>query len=195
MSKTNKTAKKAAEVRQTSFKHERSILAIGQLYYLMAFGLFLASVTGMALHSSRGVLSWPDTLWVAGVFTGLAALYAVVGYGLRNLATWSRFGAGALALICLLSVFINPEMHHPVVFSIAVIRFFAMPVGIILTLYGAFLTLTKKGAMVLSADYRQVVADTSEVSYVYSRVFMAGGVVLMVVQSLKVLSVFIGKIV
>ncbi|HSI09656.1 MAG: hypothetical protein ACAH89_05965 [Rariglobus sp.] len=194
MSKTNKTARKATETRQDNFKHEASILAVGQLYYLMAFGLVLAAITGVALHGTRGVLSWPDTLWVAGVFVAVAVLYAAVGYGFRKLATWSRYGVGALALLCLSSLIINPEVHHPAVFSVAVIRFFAMPVGVILTVYGAYLALTKKGATVLSADYRQVVADTPEVSYVYSRVFLAAGIVLMVVQSLKVLSVFIGKI-
>jgi hypothetical protein len=140
------------------------------------------------------VLSRADTLWVAGVFVAVAVLYAAVGHGFRKLATWSRYGVGALALLCLSSLIINPEVHHPAVFSVAVIRFFAMPVGVILTVYGAFLALTKKGATVLSADYRQVVADTPGVSYVYSRLFLAAGIVLMVVQSLKVLSVFIGKI-
>lgn len=195
MSKTNKTAKKASETRQAHFKHEASILAVGQLYYLMAFGLLLAAGTGVALHSSRGVLSWPDTLWVAGVFAVVAVLYAAVGHGFRKLAPWSRYGAGALALLCLSSVIVNPGIHHPVVFSVAVIRFFAMPVGVILTVYGAYLALTKKGATVFSADYRRVIGETPEVTYVYSRVFLAAGLVLMVVQSLKVLSVFVGKIV
>lgn len=195
MSKTNKTAKKASETRQLYFKHEASILAVGRLYYLMAFGLLLAAGSGVALHSSRGVLSWPDTLWVAGVFAGVAALLAAVGRGFCMLAPWSRYGAGALALLCLSSLIINPAIHHPLVFSVAVIRFFAMPIGVILTVYGAYLALTKKGATVFSADYRRTIGETPEVTYVYSRVFLVAGGVLMVVQSLKVLSVFVGKIV
>ncbi len=191
MKKTSDPSKKAAFTREAHFKHEGAIMATGQLFYLLAGGLLLACVTGSLLHSSRGVLSWPDTLWVMGVFLMLAGLYAVVGYGLRSFAPWSRYGAGGLALLCLSSVIINPEIHHPVIFSVAVIQKFAMPIGIIITLYAAYLTLFGKGAKVLSPEYRQVISATPETHYAFSKVFLVAGIILVTVQSLKVLTVFV----
>jgi hypothetical protein len=167
-------------------------MATGQLFYLMAAGLLLACVTGALLHSSRGALSWPDTLWVMGIFLLLAGLYVLVGYGLRSLSAWSRFGAGGLTLLCLSSIIINPALQHPFVFSVAVIRMFAMPIGLVITIYAAYLTLYGKGAKVLSPEYRQVIADTPRINYTFSKVFLVAGIVLATVQSLKVLAVFIG---
>lgn len=192
MSKSTSPSRNATELRQAYFKHESAILATGQLYYLLALGLFLASGTGVVLRQWRGVLSWRDTLWVAGVFAGLAVLYAVAGYGLRTLARWSPYAAGGLALLCLSSVIINPAVQHPVVLSVALIRMAALPVGLIITLYGAYLVLFKKGVIVLSDDYRRAIAATPEVTYAFSRVFLGTGIVLVTVQCLKVLMVFTG---
>lgn len=194
MSKPSRSAKKATDTRQAHVKHEGAIKATGQLYYLMALGLILAAFSGVFIRQWRGVLSWSDTLWVAGVFSGLAVGYAVVGHGLRMLAKWAPFGAGGLALLCLASVIINPAVQHPVVFSVAVIRFFAMPIGIVITLYAAYLALFAKGKVVFSADYRQVIADTPQVQYAFTKVFMVAGIVLSTVQAIKVLMVFTGKL-
>lgn len=194
MSKPARASQKATDIRQTYFKHEGAIMATGQLYYLVALGLMLAALSGVGLRNWRGVLSWPDTLWVAGVFAGLGGLYAVVGYGFRSLAPWARYGAGGLALLCLSSLIINPAVQHPVVFSVAIIRMFAMPVGIVITLYAAYLTLFAKGEMVFSRAYRQVINDTPEVGYTFSKVFLALGIFLVSVQSVKVLMVFTGKL-
>lgn len=194
MSKSTSTARKATDLRQTYFKHEGAIMATGQLYYLLGVGLFLAALTGVILRQWRGVFSWPDTFWVAGVFAGLGLLYAVVGYGLRQLAGWARFGAGGLALLCLASVIVNPAVHHPVVFSVALISMFAMPAGIVITLYAAYLALFGKGKVVFSEDYRQAIVATPEVRYTFSKLFLAVGIALVAVQSLKVLTVFTGKL-
>jgi hypothetical protein len=194
MKKKFKASESATDIRKAHFRHEGAISATGQLYYLIALGLGLASVTGVILRPWRGVFSWPDTLWVAMVFIVLAGLYALVGYGLRSLARWSRYGAGGLAMLCLSSVIINPTIQHPVIFSVALIQMFAMPIGIIITLYAAYLALFSKGATVLSPEYQQVIKDTPEIRYTFSRIFLVLGIVLVSVQSLKVLMVFTGKL-
>lgn len=168
-------------------------MAMGQLYYLLAFGLLLASFSGVFLRQWRGVLSWPDTLWVAGVFIVLAGLYALVGYGFRSLARWSRYGAGGLAMLCLSSLIINPAVQHPLVLSVALVRMFAMPVGIVITLYAAYLALFAKGAVVLSREYRQIVTSAPKTEYTFSKLFLTLGIVLASVQSLKVLMIFTGR--
>jgi hypothetical protein len=192
MKSKNKAPTTSADTLQALAKQEGAIRATGLLYHLLALGLFLAACTGVVIHPWRGVLSWTLTLWVAGVFVALAALYAAVGYGFRTLRGWSGYAAGGLALLCLSSLIINPAVQHPVVFSVALIRMFALPVGIIITLYGAYLTLFAKGKMVLSPSYRA--SATGEVkTYTLSKLFLATGIVLVSVQSIKVLMVFTGQ--
>ncbi|MDF3056554.1 MAG: hypothetical protein K0R17_769 [Rariglobus sp.] len=194
MKKRSNASIQPADIRQTYFKHEGALIAAGQLYYLIALGLLLASLSGIFIRQWHGVLSWPDTFWVAGVFIILAGLYALVGYGFRRLAPWSRYGAGALAMLCLSSVIINPSVQHPLVLSVALIRMFALPIGIVITLYAAYLTLFAKGTMILSSEYRQVIRDTPEVQYTFSKLFLAVGIALVSVQSVKVLMIFTGKL-
>jgi hypothetical protein len=182
----------ADTLRRTHFNHEGAIMATGLLFYLIALGLMLAVVSGVALKPWKSALSWPDTLWVGAVFAGLALFYAIVGHGLRSLATWSRYAAGALTMLCLSSLIINPTLQHPVVLSVALIRVFALPVGIVITLYAAYLALFGKGAVVLSPTYRALAAQAPQ-DYRLTKVFLAMGIVLVTVQSLKVLMIFTGR--
>ena len=189
-----KIARETADLRVTHFKHERAIMATSLLFHLIALGLSLAVVSGVAIKPWRSALSWPETLWIGGVFAGLAIFFAVAGSGLRRLATWSRYVVGALAMLCLSSLIINPAVQHPIVLSVAMIQVFAMPAGIVLTLYAAYLALYSKGAVVLSPAYRKVVAEAPHEDYKPTKVFLAMGIVLVTVQSLKVLMIFTGKV-
>lgn len=182
-----------ADTRQAHARHERAIKATGLIHQLLALGLFLAASSGILLRIWRGALSWRDTLWVGAVFIALAALYWAVGHGLRKLAFWSGYAAGGLALLCLSSVIINPSVHHPVVFSVAVIRMFALPIGIIITLYGAYLTLVAKGKVVLDRDYRQANPASEGGDLTFSKIFLVAGIALACVQSLNVLMIFTGR--
>jgi uncharacterized membrane protein (DUF2068 family) len=193
MKQKNPAAKLNADTRLAHARHERAIKATGLIYQLLALGLFLAATTGILMRNWRGTLSWNHTLWVGGVFIALAALYFVVGHGLRKLASWAGYAAGGLALLCLSSVIINPAVQHPFVFSVAVIRVFALPVGIIITLYGAYLTLVAKGKVVLNRDYREANLAAGESDLTFSKVFLAVGIVLACVQSLNVLMIFTGR--
>lgn len=174
-------------------KHERAIQAAGLLHYLLASGLALAAITGVALHRWKGALPWSDTLWVGGVFLVFAGLLSIVGHGFHRLKAWAGFASGGLALLCLMSLILNPEVRHPLVLSIAVIRNFALPVGIIITLYGAYLTLFAKGKRVLASDYRTAVVNRPEMQLALSKPFLAAGLLLSTAQSLKVLMIFIAR--
>jgi hypothetical protein len=185
-------ANKTENLRQTHLQHEGAIMATGLLFYLMALGLMLAVISGVALKPWKSALSWSDTLWVGAVFASLAVFYAIVGHGLRSLATWSRYAAGALTMLCLSSLIINPALQHPVVLSVALIRVFAMPIGIVITLYAAYLALFGKGSVVLSPAYRAIAVQSPQ-DYRLTKVFLATGIVLVTVQSLKVLMIFTGR--
>ncbi|CAM3095205.1 hypothetical protein [Rariglobus hedericola] len=193
MSKANSTTKKATGVRGTNSRHEGTILATGQLYYFMAAGLVLAALTGVIVKPWHGAFTWPHTLWAAGVFAGLGALYAVVGYGFRTLAPWSRYAVGALALICIASMITRPEGQPALIVSIALIKIFALPVGLLITLYGVYLAYCPQGKQILSKNYQQVVADTPKVKFGFSKIFLVVAILLASVQAVRVLMIFINR--
>lgn len=178
-------------------KHASAVLAMGNVYYLLACGIALASVTGVALRPWRGVLSPELTWWSAGVFIALAVLSAAVGRGFRRFAGWAPFGAGAIALLCCASFFVNPEIKHPLIFSILLVRVFALPVGAVVAVYGAYLALSKKGRDLFArraADKGKTGAPAEPPAYTYSKVFLALALLVSTAQALRVLTFFVGPL-
>jgi len=190
MSKKTRKIDSPSEIRNSYLKHEAAIMMVGQFYYLIGLGLFLCALTGLLIKYFGAVLSWSDTLGVAGVFLCLGVVYAVVGYGFRSLSTWSRYAGAVLAILCLASLKTNTAVQGYASTVLALVEMFAMPIGIVFTLYAAYLVMSPKGSIVFSKQYRKVIADTPEIRYTFREALAVVGIFLIAVQSFMLLAVF-----
>lgn len=180
-----------SDIRRQYLNHEAAIMMVGQWYYLIGLALALCAVTGFALKALQGsALSWGDVGGVAVVLVSLGALYAAVGYGFRKLNRWARYGGAVLALLCLASMKANPAVQGYASTALALVSMFALPIGIVITFYGAFLVMSPKGAIVFSKDYQGIVAETSEIQYEHKKFVVWAGTLLIAVQAFMLLAVF-----
>lgn len=143
----------ALTIRQAHIKHEASVKSIGTLYYigtvLLGLGLLvqIAQAVGFVINSSSDVSAMASGLGktvVMIVILGLlAAIQGVCGYGIRNLKSWGRIMGIVLGAIGLIG----------------------FPVGTIISAYILYLLISRKGGMVFSAEYKEIIAATPEVKY------------------------------
>ena len=135
-------ASEAEAIRREHIKHEASIKSIGTLYYLggglttLALGALLFG--GLSSGSVRG-LEFLPLLLMLGLCLGMLGL----AYGLRGLHPWVRIPTALLAAIGLLG----------------------FPFGTLINGYIMYLVLSKKGKLILSRDYADIVAATPHVKY------------------------------
>lgn len=128
----------AEEIRRAHLNTEAAIKSVGTLYCFGAFVLTLFCGAGL-LNSSPA----PDSLSkpALGALIVLALAQGWVGLGLRKLASWARIPTIILSLLGLL----------------------AFPVGTLINLYILFKVAGKKGTMVFSQEYREVIAATPHI--------------------------------
>jgi len=128
----------AEAIRKAHISHEASVKAVGILYYLGGLGVTLASLG--ALFTTR-----QDALGL-GASVGLLAIGVgqfFAGYGVRALRPWGR-NVG-----CVLS-------------ALGLIGF---PIGTLINAYILYLFLSKKGRMIYSPEYQDVIAATPHIKY------------------------------
>ena len=134
-------------VRNTYLKHEASVQAVGSLYLLGAIILTLAGAATLAgLTAEPGKTSAQDavTSQVVGVlFIGLGLLQLRVGLWLRKLNPKARTPATVLSAIGLLG----------------------FPIGTLVNTYVLYLLRSKKGEMVPSSYYQDVISATPHIKY------------------------------
>jgi hypothetical protein len=131
--------------RRKHLNHEASIRSIGLLYYLSAAGAVVSVVTGIS--GLVGVEMNPEAFgYVVGYLlfpTILAVGVIILGRGLRRLKRWVRIPT------CILQGF----------------GLFAFPVGTLISVSIFYLILSKKGQMVFSEEYRQIMDQTPHIKY------------------------------
>jgi hypothetical protein len=129
-------------VREEHLSHEASIKAAGSLFMLggllVSFAAFSVIVT--TASEARENLA---VVAIGVVLVVLAAANFVVGWGLRMLRIWARVPAIILAVIGLLG----------------------FPIGTLLNAYVLWLLASRKGRMVLSAEYASIVEATPHMKY------------------------------
>lgn len=139
-------------IRRAHLNHEASVRSIGNLCYLVAILWSLGAA--VALPNLFNLQRQPDgwasvSVLVGDLLVGLilpgamAMLLFFGGRGLRKLTRWGRVVGIVIGAI-----------------GLAVI-----PVGTILSIYILYLLLSKKGKMVFSPAYKEVIAATPEVKY------------------------------
>jgi hypothetical protein len=134
----------AEEVRQAHIKHEASVKSIGLLYYLGGVALVVMGLSQFAtLAGSKSSPGPAVAVMLAIIFFVMAAAQFVVGSAVRRLRPWSRIGVGILSGIGL----------------------FGFPVGTIINGYILYLVFSKKGEMLFTPEYHEIVALTPHIRY------------------------------
>ncbi len=129
------------EIRQEHIKHEASVKSIGVLYFLGAGFLVLFAIAVFMPATARGAAA--SGAFLSVVFLALAAVQTWVGIGVRALKGWARIAAGILSGIGLLG----------------------FPLGTLINAYILYLLFSKKGTMVFSDEYKQVIQETPHIKY------------------------------
>ena len=163
----------AEAIRREHIKHEVSVKGIGSLYFigslfvvLGAGGLLVGQIGREAVGASE--------IGITALFLALGILGFWVGYGIRKLSPAARMVAGVLTGINL------------------AISIFGLPtsvVAILINTYILSLLFSKKGAMVFSAPYKDIIAATPHVKYKTSMIvwIILGLIVLLVVGGVAAL--------
>lgn len=125
----------AEAIRKAHISHEASVKAVGFLYYLGAVGITLSGVAALVSGGESGMVA------LLLVPLGVGMFFA--GHAVRALKSWGRIVG------CILSV----------------LGLFNFPIGTLINAYILYLFLSKKGRMVFSAEYQDIIAATPDVKY------------------------------
>lgn len=132
----------AEALRQEHIRHEASIKSAGWLF-MLGGALVLFSAAATVIPQLTGSGGSRAGIAIGAGFALLAATSIAVGWGLRALRAWARVPAIMLAAVGLLG----------------------FPIGTLINGYILWLILSRKGRMVLSAEYAAIVAATPHVRY------------------------------
>lgn len=141
---TENDERPAALIRKEHLSHEASVQSIGVLYLLGSVVLIFAAVIVLAAPGPRGG-NRPDGFQV--VLSPILLLFGVgqgfLAFGLRRLRGWTRIPTGILSAFGLLG----------------------FPLGTLISAYILYLIFSKKGAMVFSDEYKEIIRQTPEMKY------------------------------
>ena len=129
-------------VRKEHITHEASVKSAGALFMLGGL-ITLAAAASMVIPAMAIVGDRPGFLVIGMAVAGLGIAYVGSGWGLRGLRAWSRIPAIVLAAIGLLG----------------------FPIGTLVNSYILWLVLSRKGRMVLSAEYASIIEATPQIRY------------------------------
>jgi hypothetical protein len=131
-----------SDIRKKNIEHEASVRGIALLYGFISaiFGVFgLVILVVLRMSDSQSALSWliPTSVLL------VAALFAVLAWGIRRLKPWSQIAASVLACFGLLG----------------------FPFGTLINGYILYLLNSEKGKLVFSPEYVFIIEQTPEVRY------------------------------
>lgn len=147
----------AEAIRKEHIKTEASIKSIGILYYLGSMGIFVVALSMLMASGSDETNTVRDgrvagllgATWLGAALLGALAVFQfVTGTAIRKFKPWSRIAVGILSGIGLLG----------------------FPVGTLINAYILYLIFSKKGQMVFSESYKEIIAATPHVKYKTSKV-------------------------
>ena len=135
------------ETRHLYLSHEASAKSVAVLFILGGLFGLLAGLSWISMPMLNPQGPGPNFAPIFIILGIIAVVLSVaqiaVAIGLRKLASWSRFPAVFLAAIGLI----------------------AFPVGTLINAYILYLLLSKKGTMIFSPEYKNVMAQTPHIKY------------------------------
>ena len=128
----------AEAVRRAHINHEASIKAVGFLYYLGGVLLIFGAIASLLGRSSE-----PSGAVIVVLFVAMGVGQLFAGWGVRALRPWARIVGCVLSAIGLVWV----------------------PIGTLINGYILYLLVSKKGRMIFSPEYQDIIAATPHVKY------------------------------
>lgn len=137
---------RAEEIRNAHLSHEASVRAIGVLYIIAGILILLTPFILLGMPGGPGGPGRIEWGVIASMSFSLAVgmLLIATAYGLRKLHFWARFAAAALSVPGFVLGF---------------------PIGSVICLYILYLLFSRKGAMIFSAPYRDIMQQTPHIQY------------------------------
>jgi hypothetical protein len=136
----------AETVRREHLKTEASVKSIGILYYLGGIAILLMAFRYLTTAGTKEAIPLAS-YGIAGLLLALGIFQFIAGAAVRKFKPWSRIAVGILS-------------------GVGLIKF---PVGTLINGYILFLVFGKKGRMVFSAPYQDIIAATPHVKYKTSK--------------------------
>ena len=134
----------AVEIRKYHLSHEASVQSVGVLYLLGSVVLILAAALWLVGPLPLGGNAFVrfELGFAAGLLlVGIAQCF--LAFGLRRLRKWTRIPTGILSAFGLLG----------------------FPLGTLISAYILYVIFSKKGAMVFSDEYKEIIRQTPEMKY------------------------------
>jgi hypothetical protein len=128
-------------IRREHLSHEASIKSIGLLHYLSSVFLMLGAVAAIVGQVSGTANA--AALGVLMLFVALGVGLFLVARGLRQLRPWVRVPATILSLLGLA----------------------AAPLGTLISIYALWLIHSRKGRLILSPEYGEILEATPHIKY------------------------------
>lgn len=142
----------AEEIRRAHIGHEASVKSVGFLYILGALFAGLGAIAAFVGMLADKDLSRSESDMMVGILPGVifAAVtigYAFTGSAIRKLKPWTRIVVGIFSGLGLI----------------------AFPLGTLINGYILYLFFGKKGKMVFTPEYKDIIAATPHVKYKTSK--------------------------
>ena len=156
----------ARRMRQKYLKHEASVKSIGTLYY---FGFMICLLTGLLIFAgvvrviaAEGVGAAELSLLIGmcGFFFVIATLDFYVGWGLKRLDSRVRIVTGVLSALGLILFSVGL-----IAFSISSVVMIAAFIGALINAHFLYLLFSRKGTMVFSDEYREIIRQTPDMRF------------------------------
>lgn len=131
--------------RRAHLKHETSCKSVGTLFLVSSILVVLGCLISLLGYTQMGIVGPTNTpSFVMNLVVMLIVLLqGAVGYGLRRLRSWAKTGGIIFSMFGLLG----------------------FPVGTLFCGYFLYLLLCKKGQIVFSSSYQDIVAQTPHIQY------------------------------
>ena len=149
----------AEQIRRQYLRHERAIQSVGSLYDIG--GIFLLACALVATFAAFGTAGSAFDIGRAVFFGCIAAVHFAIGRGLNALAPWAAIPVGVLSTIGLLACPIGGVAiagFSPIVLVVGLI-------GTVINSYILYLIFGRKGQVVFSPEYREVIRQTPHVKH------------------------------
>ena len=139
----NKNIEPKLAVRSAHIAHEATLRSVGLLYYLGAIFLVMLAITTLYRGTPADVPTTLSDPAAAALALAIAAALALAGYGLHKIKPWARV----------------PVM------SISTLGLFYFPVGTMICGYILYMVLNKKGQVIFSQEYQEIIKATPQIGY------------------------------
>jgi len=135
------TSAEVESIRREHLSHEASIKSIGLLHYLSSVFLVLGATAAMLGQVANTVNA--AAVGVLMLFVALGVGLFLVARGLRRLRPWVRVPATIVSLLGLA----------------------AAPLGTLISIYALWLIHSRKGRLILSPEYGEILEATPHIKY------------------------------